>query len=51
MKYMLLIYSNEKQMRDQPKAENEKSLAAYGAYAQAMQKAGVMVGGDRKSVV
>jgi hypothetical protein len=47
MKYMLLIYSNEKQMRDQPKAENEKSLAAYGAYAQAMQKAGVMVGGDR----
>ncbi len=47
MKYMLLIYSNEKQMRDQPQAENEKSLAAYGAYAQAMQKAGVMVGGDR----
>jgi len=47
MKYMLLIYSNEKQMAAGNQADAEKVLGAYGAYSQAMQKAGVMVGGDR----
>ena len=47
MKYMLLIYSNEKQMLNASKADNEKMLAAYGAYAEAMKKAGVIAGGDR----
>jgi len=47
MKYMLLIYSNEKQMATGNQADAEKVLGAYGAYSQAMQKAGVMVGGDR----
>ena len=47
MKYMLLIYSNEKQMAAGSKSDTEKMLGAYGAYSQAMQKAGVMVGGDR----
>lgn len=47
MKYLLLIYSNEKQMQSRTPADSEKMLGAYGAYAQAMQKAGVMVGGDR----
>ena len=47
MKYMLLIYSNEKQLAARSQADSEKLLGAYGAYAQAMQKAGVMAGGDR----
>jgi len=47
MKYMLMIYGDEKREQSAAKAENEKMLAAYGAYAQALQKAGVMVGGER----
>ena len=47
MKYMLLIYSNEGQMAGQTAPESDKVLAAYGAYAEAMAKAGVIVGGDR----
>jgi hypothetical protein len=44
---MLLIYGNEAGMQAASKGDNEKILAAYGAYAEAMKKAGVMVGGDR----
>jgi hypothetical protein len=47
MKYMLLIYGNEAGMQAATKSDNEKILAAYGAYVEAMKKAGVMVGGDR----
>jgi hypothetical protein len=47
MKYMLLIYSNESAYQALPKAEAEKSLAAYGAYIEAMKKSGVLVGSDR----
>ena len=47
MKYALLIYSDEKQLAGRSSAENEKMLAAYGAYSQAMQKAGVIAGGER----
>ena len=47
MKYVLLIYSNEKQMQDRPQADHEKLLGAYRAYGEAMAKAGVMVGADR----
>lgn len=47
MKYMLLIYSNEGQMASRTPADGEKVLAAYNAYAEAMAKAGVMVGADR----
>jgi hypothetical protein len=44
MKYMLLIYVNE---AARASASQEEINPAYIAYAQAMQKAGVMVGGDR----
>ncbi|MGH2404860.1 MAG: YciI family protein [bacterium] len=47
MKYMLLIYGNEAGMQAASKSEGEQMLAAYGAYVEAMKKAGVMVGGDR----
>jgi hypothetical protein len=44
MKYMLLIYVNE---AARAAASSEKIDPAYIAYMQAMQKAGVVVGGDR----
>jgi hypothetical protein len=44
MKYMLLIYVNEEA---RAKASETSIDPAYIAYAQAMQKAGVMLGGDR----
>ncbi len=47
MQYMLLIYSNEKQMQGRSQADNETMLAAYTAYGEALRKAGVMVGGNR----
>ena len=47
MKYMLLIYSNEAAMVSAPKEAMGQVVAAYGAYTQAMQKAGAYVGGDR----
>jgi hypothetical protein len=47
MQYMLLIYSNEKQLQTRSKAETETMMAAYSAYGEALSKAGVMVGGNR----
>jgi hypothetical protein len=47
MQYMLLIYSNEAGMQAATKAQTEQVHAAYGAYTEALQKAGVMVGGGR----
>ena len=47
MKYMLLIYGNEAAMLSADKKQVEQMMAAYGAYTQAMQKAGVYVGGER----
>ena len=47
MKYMLLIYGNEAAMQSASKADAEQMHAAYGAYTEAMKKAGVIVGGDR----
>jgi hypothetical protein len=47
MEYMLLIYSNEAGMQAVPKAQLEQVHGAYLAYTEALQKAGVMVGGGR----
>ena len=47
MQYLLLIYSNEAGMQGRSKADVEQMLAAYGAYAEAMKKAGIMLGGNR----
>jgi hypothetical protein len=47
MQYMLLIYRSEAAMEAASEAESSQMTAAYGAYAGAMGKAGVMVGGDR----
>jgi len=49
MKYMLLIYGNEAAMqaaRQAERAEKNQMMAAYGAYTEALKKAGVLLGGD-----
>ncbi len=47
MQYMLMIYGNEAGMQAAGKADVERMMAAYGAYTEAMKKAGILVGGDR----
>jgi hypothetical protein len=45
MKYILLIYSDERNWASVSKEDTEKMYAAHTAYGEAMQKAGVMRGG------
>ena len=47
MQYLLLIYGNEAAMASASEADTGQMTAAYGAYTEAMVKAGVMVGGNR----
>jgi hypothetical protein len=46
MRYALLLYSNEAAWGAMPDAARQGALAAYGAYIQALQEAGVLVGTD-----
>jgi len=46
MKYMLLIYGNEAARQSVPKEQMNQMFAAYGAYTEAMKKAGAFVAGD-----
>jgi hypothetical protein len=47
MKYALLIYGNEAAMQSASKPDVERMHAAYVAYTEALQKAGVLAGGER----
>jgi len=47
MKYLLMIYGNEAALKATSKTESDQLLAAYGAYIEAMTKAGVIVGRNR----
>jgi hypothetical protein len=47
MQYMLLIYGNEAGMLSASKEVASQMMAAYGAYTEAMKKAGVYIGGNR----
>ena len=47
MKYMLLVYSNEAGMQNASKAQVDQIMGAYGAYVEALKKAGVAAGSDR----
>jgi hypothetical protein len=47
MHYLPMIYRDEKAMVAATEANGGKILAAYGAYAEAMGKAGVLQGGNR----
>lgn len=45
MKYILLIYGDEREWMSLGKEEMEKVYEAHGAYGQAMEQAGVLRGG------
>jgi hypothetical protein len=47
MQYLLLIYDNEAAMATASEADKGQMTAAYGAYTEAMAKAGVLGGGNR----
>ncbi len=47
MQYMLLIYTDEAAMASASEAEMGQLMAAYGAYTEAMSKAGALVSANR----
>ena len=47
MKYLLMVYGDEAAIKASSKAQAEQMLAAYGAYIDAMQKAGILLGTNR----
>jgi hypothetical protein len=47
MQYLLLIYGNEAGMQSASKADMEQMMTAYGAYTEAMKKAGVLASANR----
>jgi hypothetical protein len=47
MKYLLMIYANEKAYASLPPDEAKRGMEAYLAYTEALKKAGVHVGGER----
>ncbi len=47
MQYLLMIYSKEGAWNAMPPAQQEAGMAAYIAYTQALQTAGVLVGSNR----
>ena len=47
MQYMLLIYSDESAMQSASASQAAEMMAAYGAYAEALRKAGALVSADR----
>ena len=47
MQYLVLIYASEAEESKIPPAELGKMMQAYGAYSEALVKAGAMQGGNR----
>ena len=47
MKYMILIYSDEKAFASVPDAQRKGRFEAYTAYTKALREAGVLVDGSR----
>lgn len=47
MKYMMMIYNDEHEVETTSKPDMDRRLAAYGAYIEALKKAGVVVALDR----
>ncbi|NGN44105.1 YciI family protein [Mesorhizobium sp. CGMCC 1.15528] len=47
MRYMLFIHLDESQMPKSPADKGYEMLAAYGAYNEALKKAGIYLAGDR----
>jgi hypothetical protein len=46
MKYLCLIYDDEKKMAATPKAEMDAMMAEYGSFTQDIKKSGHMVAGE-----
>ena len=46
MKYMLMIYGNEAAMASARQADLQQLMGAYGAYTEALKKAGAFIAGD-----
>ena len=47
MKYLLMVYGNEQAMTALSKETMEQAMAAYGAYTEAVKKAGIYLGSNR----
>lgn len=47
MQYLLMLYSEEQGWKNMPQAEQASAVAAYTAYTQALEHAGVLVGRNR----
>ena len=47
MKYLMMIYNNEPAIMGASKEQTAQVMAAYGAYTEAIQKSGVLVGSNR----
>jgi hypothetical protein len=47
MQYILMLYSNETRWPAMARAQQEQSMAAYGAYTEALRKADVLRGVNR----
>lgn len=47
MQYILMLYSEEARWPKLTKAEQEQAMGAYGAYTEALTKAGVLKGVNR----
>jgi hypothetical protein len=47
MQYLLMIYSEEAAIQSYSETKISELIAAYGAYTEAMNKAGVLVGSNR----
>jgi len=47
MKYLLMVYGNEQTMTGLSKETMEQAMAAYGAYTEAVKKAGIYLGSNR----
>jgi hypothetical protein len=50
MQYLLLLYANESEWDKLTPAEQERGVAAYVAYGEALKKAGALVGSNRLQV-
>ncbi len=47
MQYLLMIYSEESSERNLTQAQVGEMMSAYGAYSEALRKAGVLLGSNR----
>ena len=47
MQYLLILYSDEAGWSKMTPAQQEQGAAAYGAYTEALKKAGALVGANR----